>query len=44
MSQVITSPGGVENAITRSVKGIRKGDLNIEYTLNLPACGVGPPR
>jgi hypothetical protein len=43
-SQVITSPGGANNAITRSVTGIRKGDFNIEYSLNLPACGVVPPQ
>ena len=43
VSQIIDSPGGAANAITRSVTGIRKGNFNIEYSLNLPACGVVPP-
>lgn len=44
VSQVVQSPGGTDNAITRSVRGIHKGNFNIEYKLNLPACGVVPPK
>jgi hypothetical protein len=44
VDQVIASPGGADNAITRSVRGIMKGNFNIEYSLNLPTCGVVPPK
>lgn len=41
--QVVTSPGGADNAVTRSVRGIRRGDFNITYSLTLKGCGTAPP-
>jgi hypothetical protein len=38
--QTITTPGGADNAVTRSVRGIHKGNFNITYSLNLPGCGA----
>ena len=37
--QVVTTPGGADNAITRSVTGIQKGDFSIVYSVNAPGCG-----
>jgi hypothetical protein len=38
--QVITTPGGADNAITRSVTGIRRGNFSILYSVNSPGCGT----
>ena len=40
----VYSPGGANNEISRTVTGIRKGNFKIDYKLNLPSCGVVPPR
>jgi hypothetical protein len=37
--QMVTSPGGPDNAITRSVRGIRRGGFEIVYSLSLNGCG-----
>jgi len=37
--QVVTTPGGADNAITRSVTGIQKGNFTIVYSVNAPGCG-----
>ena len=36
--QTITSSGGVLNAIMKGVRGIKKGNFDIKYKLNLPFC------
>jgi len=38
--QTIVTPGGPLNGVARSVRGIRKGDFAIDYTLALPPCGL----
>jgi hypothetical protein len=38
--QVLTTPGGADNAITRNVRGIQRGDFAIVYSVNSPGCGV----
>ncbi|MGE0456006.1 MAG: hypothetical protein AB7Q30_20915 [Vicinamibacteria bacterium] len=40
--QVVTTSGGADNAATRQVRGIMRGNFNISYSLDQPACG-GPP-
>jgi len=35
----VTTPGGADNAITRSVTGIQKGNFTIVYSVNAPGCG-----
>jgi hypothetical protein len=37
--QVITTPGGADNAVSRNVTGIRRGDFQIDYRLDHPVCG-----
>jgi hypothetical protein len=37
--QVVTTPGGADNAVTRQVRGIMKGDFAIDYSLDQPPCG-----
>ena len=37
--QVVTTPGGADNAVTRSVTGIQKGNFSIVYSVNAPGCG-----
>jgi hypothetical protein len=37
--QVVSTSGGAENLITRSVRGIMRGNFNIDFRLDLPACG-----
>ena len=44
VSQDVSSPGGPNNLVTRSVTGIRKGDFNIQYKLATPACGIVPAK
>jgi hypothetical protein len=39
--QVVTTSGGVDNAVTREVRGIRKGNFSIDYSLDQPPCGGG---
>jgi hypothetical protein len=37
--QVVTTPGGADNAVTRSVTGIQRGNFSIVYSVNAPGCG-----
>lgn len=37
--QVVTTPGGADNAVTRSVTGIHRGDFTIVYSVNTAGCG-----
>ena len=39
--QQVTTPGGGANAVTRSVRGIMKGNFDIGYSLDQPVCGPG---
>jgi hypothetical protein len=39
-AQTITTPGGADNAVTRSVRGIQKGNFQIDYSLSQPGCGA----
>jgi hypothetical protein len=41
-AQTIQTPGGVDNAVTRSVVGVRRGNFKIEYSLSHPGCGTPP--
>jgi len=39
--QQVTTPGGPDNAVTRGVKGIHRGDFSILYSVNVrDYCGV----
>ncbi len=38
--QVLPTPGGAVNAVTRNVRGIHRGDFQIDYSLDYPACGL----
>jgi hypothetical protein len=38
--QTITTPGGVDNVVTRSVRGIHRGNFTIVYSVNLAGCGA----
>ena len=40
-SQVVTTSGGFDNVVTREVRGIRKGNFAIDYSLDQPPCGGG---
>jgi hypothetical protein len=40
-TQVIPTSGGAVNAVTRSVKGIMKGDFTIDFSVDQPPCGGG---
>ena len=42
--QTLTTPGGADNAVTRNVRGIHRGDFQITYSLSTPGCGVPPDR
>jgi hypothetical protein len=37
--QVLQTPGGLENAVTRSVRGIQRGNFAITYSVHTPGCG-----
>jgi hypothetical protein len=37
--QVVMTPGGADNAVTRSVTGIHRGNFTILYSVNSPGCG-----
>lgn len=37
--QVVTTPGGADNAVTRSVTGIHRGNFTIVYSVNAAGCG-----
>jgi hypothetical protein len=37
--QVLQAPGGLENAVSRSVRGIQRGNFAITYSVNTPGCG-----
>jgi hypothetical protein len=39
--QVVSTSGGPDNAVTRQVRGIMKGDFTIDYRLDQPPCGAG---
>ena len=39
--QQVTTPGSEANAVTRSVRGIMKGNFDIGYSLDQPVCGAG---
>jgi hypothetical protein len=41
--QAVSSAGGADNVVTRSVRGIRRGDFSILYSLSLGACGAPQP-
>jgi hypothetical protein len=38
--QTVETSGGAANSATRSVTGIMRGDFAIDYSLNLPQCGL----
>jgi hypothetical protein len=40
-AQTIPTSGGPVNVVTRSVKGIMKGDFTIDFSVDQPACGSG---
>lgn len=40
--QLVTTSGGAVNVTTRQVRGIMRGNFNVTYSLNQPACGVSP--
>ena len=40
-SQVVTTSGGFDNVVTREVRGIKKGNFAIDYSLDQPPCGSG---
>ena len=40
VQQAITTPGGADNAFTRQVTGIMRGDFGIVYSVNIPGCGT----
>jgi hypothetical protein len=37
--QLVTTPGGSDNAVTRSVTGIHRGNFTIVYSVNAAGCG-----
>jgi hypothetical protein len=37
-AQTVTTAGGADNAVTRSVQGIFRGNFQITYSLNVPGC------
>jgi hypothetical protein len=37
--QVVTTPGGADNAVTRGVHGIHRGNFTIVYSVNAAGCG-----
>jgi hypothetical protein len=39
VAQVVTTAGGRDNSVTRSVKGIEKGNFTIVYSVNSAGCG-----
>ncbi len=41
ISQGGESSGGGANTITRSVRGLTRGNFNVEWTLATPACPCG---
>lgn len=40
IQQTVTTAGGKDNAVTRNVKGIHRGNFTIVYSVNTPGCGV----
>jgi hypothetical protein len=40
VEQTITTPGGIDNLVTRKVTGIHRGDFQIDYKLNYPICNL----
>lgn len=42
--QLVTTSGGADNVTTRQVRGVMRGNFNITYSLNQPACGVAGAR
>jgi hypothetical protein len=41
VQQTLTTSGGAENAVTRNVNGIRRGDFTITYVVSAQDCGAG---
>jgi hypothetical protein len=39
-AQTVDTSGGADNALTRSVRGIQKGNFQIDYALHQPGCGA----
>lgn len=37
--QTVHTSGGVDNVLTRAVKGIHRGNFHVTYSLDLPGCG-----
>jgi hypothetical protein len=37
--QTVTTPGGVNNAVSKSVTGTQRGDFSIDVRVNVPGCG-----
>ena len=37
--QVVTTSGGADNSVTRSVTGIQRGNFSILWSVNAPGCG-----
>jgi hypothetical protein len=38
--QTVTAAGGTPNGVARSVRGVTKGDFAIDYSLDVPPCGL----
>jgi hypothetical protein len=38
-AQTVTTAGGADNVLTRSVQGIFRGSFQITYSLSAPGCG-----
>jgi len=38
--QTVTTPGGAENAVSKSVKGTQRGEFSIDVRVNVPGCGT----
>jgi hypothetical protein len=37
--QTVTTPGGVNNAVSKGVTGTQRGDFSIDVRVNVPGCG-----
>jgi hypothetical protein len=42
VTHIVNTAGGADNFVTKNVRGIHKGNFNIEYSLNQDLCRAGP--
>ena len=41
--QVVTTSGGADNRVVRTVRAVGRGDFDLRWELDLPSCPCGEP-